>query len=81
MKLVKFGAPWCAPCRKQDKILDELLAEGYDVEKVNIDESRERAEINDVLSVPTIIIFDDEGKEVDRYIGLTQKDILIEALS
>lgn len=80
MKAIKFGAPWCGPCKMQDKILDELISEGYEIEKINIDEQEEIALKYDVMTVPTIIIFD-EGKEVDRFIGLTQKDKLIEALS
>lgn len=80
MKAIKFGAPWCGPCRMQDKILDELISEGYDIEKVDIDEHEELAEKYDVMTVPTTIIFDEEH-EVKRFIGLTQKDKLIEALS
>lgn len=80
MKAIKFGAPWCGPCKVQDKILDELISEGYDIEKINIDDKEELALKYDVMSVPTIIIFDGET-EVERFIGLTQKNKLVEALS
>lgn len=81
MKAMKFGAPWCGPCKMQDKILDELIAEGYDIEKVDIDKQEELAEKYEVMSIPATIIFDDEGNEITRFIGLTQKNKLIEALS
>lgn len=79
MKIVKFGAPWCGPCKVQDKILDELISEGYEVEKVNVDEQEDRTARLGILSVPTTIIYDGET-EVERFVGLVQKNKLIEAL-
>lgn len=77
VKIVKFGAPWCGPCKIQDKILEELIQEkGYDVEFVNVDEDEARAEKCGVLNVPTIIFYD-EDKEVERKIGLAQKSDII----
>lgn len=80
MKILKFGAPWCGPCRIQDKILDELQSEGYDVEKINVDEHEELAEKHDVMSVPTILILDGET-EVKRFTGLTQKNTIVDVLN
>ena len=81
MRIVKFGAPWCGPCKFQDKILNELVDEGYDVEFVNVDEHEELANKYGILNVPAMIIFDDEENEVHRFIGLTQKKDLLEVLS
>ena len=80
-KILKFGAPWCGPCKMQDKILDELINEGYNVEKVNVDENEALAEQYDVVSIPVIVILNDKDEEVNRFIGLTRKNTLIEALS
>lgn len=73
IRIVKFGAPWCGPCRVQDPILDELSQEGYDVEKINVDENEEMVEKYDISTVPTLLFFDD-GKLVDRKTGLMRKD-------
>ena len=78
-KIVKFGAPWCGPCKIQDKILDEMISEGYEVEKVNVDEDEDRATKNGILSVPTTIIYCDD-EEVKRFVGLTQKKQLMEVM-
>ena len=78
-KILKFGAPWCGPCKMQDKILDELISEGYDVKKINVDEQEEIAYLYEVRNLPVIIILEDD-KEVNRFVGLTQKKELIEAL-
>lgn len=77
VKIVKFGAPWCGPCKLQDKILEELVKEkGYDVEFVNVDEAEERAEECGVTNVPTLLFYD-EGKIVERKIGLVPKNDII----
>lgn len=73
IRIVKFGAPWCGPCRVQDPILDELSQEGYDVEKINVDENEELVEKYDISTVPTLLFFDD-GKLVERKTGLMRKD-------
>ncbi|MFQ5715374.1 MAG: thioredoxin, partial [Candidatus Scalinduaceae bacterium] len=60
--LVDFFADWCAPCKTQTPILDELASE-FDGKikfaKVDIDVggNKELATKYGVLSVPTLILF------------------------
>lgn len=84
MKLVKFTQTTCQPCT----ILGTMLKENFEVE---VDESRlldtpELLEQADkefgVMSTPTMILFDDEGKEVARTVGINPmavRNILIAA--
>lgn len=80
--LVDFWAPWCNPCRRFAPIIAEI-AEEYDGEikvcKCNIDESAGIREKFGIMSIPTVIVFEN-GKEVNRIVGLTPKDELVEAL-
>ena len=56
--LVDFWAPWCRPCKALEPILAELPVE---VARVNVDEEAGIASRYDVLSIPTVILF--EGGE------------------
>lgn len=82
ISLVDFNAPWCAPCRAQDPIIEQLAIrfEGKVlVAKLNINENREIAMKLGIQSIPALIIFKN-GKEVQRLVGLQSEDTLFDAL-
>ncbi len=73
--LVDFWATWCGPCMRQGPVVEELAQEGYSVGKVDVDQEPGLAQQFKIMSIPTLLIFKD-GKEVQRFIGLTPKDTL-----
>ena len=77
--LVDFYAGWCGPCKMMAPVIEELaeeLQEKAKVGKINVDESTDIATQYDVMSIPTIIIFKN-GKEVKRFIGVRDKQELL----
>ena len=73
--LVDVWATWCGPCMRQGPVVEELAQEGYSVGKVDVDQEPGLAQQFKIMSIPTLLIFKD-GKEVQRFIGLTPKDTL-----
>ncbi len=65
--LVDFYADWCGPCQRQAQVLEDL--ENIDVLKVNVDIFGDIARAYGIMSIPTLILFED-SKEVRKEIGL-----------
>lgn len=79
--LVDFWADWCGPCKMLAPILDQVSLETTaSICKVNVDEAPELAGEFGIRSIPTMIIFKD-GEIVDKIVGLTQKEELLEKLN
>lgn len=80
--LVDFWATWCQPCRMLAPIIEEI-ADEYDgkisVGKVNVDEASDLAVKYGVMSIPTVIAFKN-GVEINRSVGLTTKENLLDLL-
>ena len=77
--LIDFWATWCGPCMRQGPIVEELAEEGYAVGKVDVDQNMALAQQFRVVSIPTLIPFKN-GAEVQRFVGLTSKEDLKNAL-
>jgi thioredoxin 1 len=70
--LVDFYANWCGPCKMIAPEL-ERVESNIKVVKVDVDEFEELAKEYGVMSIPTLILFN-EGKEIKRNIGFLDKD-------
>ena len=79
--LVDFWAPWCGPCQMVLPIIEELGNELTDVKicKVNVDEQTELAREYRVMSIPTLMVFEN-GEMVKREMGAKPKNELLAML-
>jgi thioredoxin 1 len=77
MVVVDFWAPWCGPCKMVGPVLEKLAGDNegkVKVTKVNVDENQELAARYGIMSIPTVILFED-GKVKTQIVGArSQKD-------
>ena len=76
--LVDFYADWCGPCKMMAKTLEKVESNLQAV-KVNVDTFEKLAREYGVMSIPTLILFEN-GEEVKRNVGFLDKDRLEEFL-
>ena len=79
--LLDFWASWCGPCRVLSPVVDEVAEERTDVKvgKVNVDEQPELAGEFGVMSIPTLLVFE-QGKLVRQAVGARPKASVLELL-
>jgi len=77
--LVDFWAPWCGPCQMMGPVIDEIaeeLGDSLKVGKLNVDENPDTAAKFQVMSIPTIMLFEN-GQVVGKLIGFRPKEELL----
>jgi thioredoxin 1 len=74
LRAVYFTASWCAPCRTFKPVASAVL-NYHDIpfDYVDVDTDPALAAANTVMSIPTIVFYGDDGNEVDRLAGASEK--------
>jgi thioredoxin 1 len=83
VELVIFWLPLSQPCLIQEPVLKAFSKElegKLKVVKVNAQDIPSLTQQYDVQAIPTLLLFQD-GKEINRFIGVQSKDSLLEAVN
>ena len=75
MKLLKFYADWCGPCKMLSRVMEDVTLP-YPVEEINIDNHQDLAVKYGIRGVPTLVLVDDADKEVRRVSGMLMESQL-----
>jgi thioredoxin 1 len=81
--LVDFWAEWCGPCKMIAPVLEDLAREQagkLTIAKLNVDDNPDVTRRFDVMSIPTLIVFQD-GVPRKRLVGAKGKAQLLQELS
>jgi thioredoxin 1 len=80
--LVDFWAEWCGPCKMVAPVLEEIAGEHGDklqVVKLNIDENPNAARDYQIMSIPTMAVFQG-GQMVKSIVGAKPKAAILRDL-
>jgi thioredoxin 1 len=81
--VVDFWATWCGPCKMVAPVLDEIAGEhkaNLTVAKLDIDKNPATARDYQVMSIPTMIVFQN-GQPVKQIVGARPKAALLSDLA
>ena len=82
LSVLKVSACWCAPCKMLARTISEIedSLENVDFYEVDVDEAEsELIEKYEIQSVPVLLFFN-EGLQVDRVVGARNKKDLLEII-
>lgn len=75
MKIYRFTASWCNPCKMLAKNLENANL-GHPIEVVDIDVHPELAQEYNIRSVPTLVMLADDGSVQKTSVGVkTTKEL------
>jgi FKBP-type peptidyl-prolyl cis-trans isomerase 2 len=75
--LAEFGSNSCIPCKEMKPILEKLSADYKDklnVVIIEVYDQQDLAQQYKVMAIPTQVVFDSNGKEVTRHVGLWPRE-------
>lgn len=81
--MVDLWAPWCGPCRALGPIVEEVAEElsgKAKIVKINIDDNPAIAAKYNVMSIPTLLFFNN-GQVEGQIIGLVGKDKIVDKIN
>ncbi len=76
--LVDFWATWCGPCQMIAPLIEEIAAENQAivVVKVDVDEAPALAQRYGIMSIPTLLKFEN-GQVTGQMVGMRPKEQIL----
>jgi thioredoxin 1 len=78
MKLLKFYATWCAPCKGLSQVIETAKDKiNIPIEEIDVDQNMDMARKYNIRGVPVMILTDDSGREIRRKVGNVDESTLL----
>jgi thioredoxin 1 len=80
--LIDFFATWCGPCQMVGPVLKQVkdsLGDRVSIIKVDVDKNQELAAMQQVLGVPTMMLYQ-RGQQLWRQSGVLSKEEIIQII-
>jgi thioredoxin 1 len=78
MKLLKFYATWCAPCKGLSQVIETAKDKiNIPIEEIDVDQNMDMARKYNIRGVPVMIVTDDSGREIRRKVGNVDESTLL----
>mgnify|MGYP000151756909 FL=1 len=76
--ILYFSAPWCGPCKVMSPLIEQMDKQGkIKVKKINVDYDASMPQKYNIKSVPTMVLTDLDGNEINRKVGqMSEQQIL-----
>ena len=76
--IVDFYGSWCMPCKMIAPIVEKVVADNnFKLAKIDVDDNEDIAREYNVMSIPTILIFEN-GELINKIVGLRSREDLVE---
>ena len=75
MKLLKFGASWCGPCKMLTQVMSDMEFP-YEVQEIDIEDNEELVAQYNIRGVPTLVLLNDDGAIMATHVGAMDKTAL-----
>lgn len=74
MKVLKFYATWCGPCKALSTTIEKYYKGDVPIEDIDIDANLDMARKYNIRSVPVVVLVDENGNELRRKAGAMMID-------
>jgi thioredoxin 1 len=78
MKYLYFSAPWCGPCKQLAPKMELVAEANITVEKILVDENQEITQQYGIRNIPTVLLIDENGTELERFVGVNEVGFYLE---
>jgi|TARA_B100001094_G_scaffold254634_1_gene253421 thioredoxin 1 len=68
-KILYFSAAWCGPCKQLAPTINNLVAEGFPITKIDVDSNPDLSAQYSIRSIPTMVVLDENGIEINKVSG------------